>query len=453
MTRQELNQLSREELIEQIIALQADNEALRLKLEKGKKPPTNSNNSSQPPSHDHKRNLVADRPKRKHGPPAGHPKHERKLVAQPDHVVNLRPQECSCCRADLSGQSGELTDVNQITELPPAQAKVIEVRQYRVTCPECGQWEMLQPPEGMEMGRTFGARFEATVVYYRQEQHLSYKRTREALWNLHGAKISQGGINQIVQRAGKKIVEEAAAIHETVQQSAVINCDETGARLDGRNWWEWVFCTATAVLHIIKPSRGADVIHEMMGEHVAEVWGSDLWAAQLNAPTKQWQLCLSHQKRNLQAVIDRYPQSFWAQAMQALFRYAIHVYHQRDSLPPEQFRAKVARIERLCDLLLEREPTQTEAIRLRRRYRKHRSSLFVFLYRNDVDPTNNVSERALRASVVHRKVCGSFRSQWGATAYAAWASVIHTAALKKVSAFEAIRSLMGCPALPLPVSL
>jgi transposase len=282
---------------------------------------------------------------------------------------------------------------------------------------------------------------------------MSYKRTREALWNLHEAEISQGGINQIVRRAGQKIVEEAAAIHETVQQSAVINCDETGARLDGRNWWEWVFCTATAVLHRIKPSRGADVIQEMMGEHVAEVWGSDCWSAQLKAPAKEWQLCLSHQKRNLQAVIDRYPQSFWAQAMQALFRYAIHAHHQRDSLPPEHFRAKVARIERLCDLLLEREPTQTEAIRLRRRYRKHRSSLFVFLYRNDVDPTNNVSERALRASVVHRKVCGSFRSQWGATAYAAWASVIDTAALKKISAFEAIRSLMGCPALPLPVSL
>jgi hypothetical protein len=52
MTQDDLAQLSREELIQIILAqaeqlpqLIADYEALRLKLEKGKKPPTNSSNS------------------------------------------------------------------------------------------------------------------------------------------------------------------------------------------------------------------------------------------------------------------------------------------------------------------------------------------------------------------------------------------------------------------------
>ncbi len=76
MTQDDLAQLSREELIElilrqaeQLSQLKAEYEALRLKLEKGKKPPTNSSNSSQPPSRDHKRSLPSDRRKRKHGPP------------------------------------------------------------------------------------------------------------------------------------------------------------------------------------------------------------------------------------------------------------------------------------------------------------------------------------------------------------------------------------------------
>jgi len=49
---------------EQMAQLKADYEALLLKLEKGKKPPTNSSNSSQPPSRDHKRSLPSDRGKR-----------------------------------------------------------------------------------------------------------------------------------------------------------------------------------------------------------------------------------------------------------------------------------------------------------------------------------------------------------------------------------------------------
>ena len=57
------------------------------------------------------------------------------------------------------------------------------------------------------------------------------------------------------------------------------------------------------------------------------------------------------------------------------------------------------------------------------------AQLFVRLDRPDVPPTNNVSERALRPSVIHRKVTGGFRSTGGPDAYAALASVIDTAAL------------------------
>jgi len=71
------------------------------------------------------------------------------------------------------------------------------------------------------------------------------------------------------------------------------------------------------------------------------------------------------------------------------------------------------------------------------------------LYRTDVPPTNNVSEQALRSAVVHRKVTGGFRSQWGANAYAALASVIDTAALYDLNAFDAIQSLLGKPSLPI----
>jgi hypothetical protein len=96
MTGNDLAQLSRDELIELVLAQfeqitkqQAENEALKLKLEKGRKPPTNSGNSSQPPSRDQKTNLPKERKKHRHGPPRGHAKYERKFVANPDHVGRL----------------------------------------------------------------------------------------------------------------------------------------------------------------------------------------------------------------------------------------------------------------------------------------------------------------------------------------------------------------------------
>ena len=79
MTRIDLAQMSQDELIDLILAqaqqvakLQAEVEALRMKLDKGKKPPTNSGNSSQPPSKDQKSNVSDQRKRHKHGPPHGH---------------------------------------------------------------------------------------------------------------------------------------------------------------------------------------------------------------------------------------------------------------------------------------------------------------------------------------------------------------------------------------------
>ena len=457
MTHDDLARKSHEELIElilaqhaQLVVLQADYEALKLKLEKGKKPPTNSSNSSQPPSRDQKVNRPKDRKRHRHGPPVGHVKYERKFIAKPDHVVEVKSQVCEHCQSDLSAENGKLVDVNQITELPEAKAEVIEVRQYSTECPGCGREQVGEPPAGLEMGRSFGARMEGTVVYYRQEQHMSYVRTKSALRDLHGVEISEGGIDQIMQRAGQKALREAETIQADVRQSKVINSDETGCRLDSRNWWQWVFCTLNAVLHVIRDNRSEDVIREVMGDQQAEVWGSDCLTSQLKAPARERQLCLAHQIRNLQAVIDRSPPSFWAQAMQKLFRYAIYIHNQRDRLSAEAFQAKVECIERHCDWLIQQSLTDPDANRLQRRYQKYRQSLFVFLYRRDVHPTNNVSERALRPSVIHRKIIGCFRSTWGANAYAAFASVIATAALKGISSFDAIQNLFGTPSLPLP---
>ncbi|HEY5729825.1 MAG TPA: transposase, partial [Anaerolineales bacterium] len=82
------------------------------------------------------------------------------------------------------------------------------------------------------------------------------------------------------------------------------------------------------------------------------------------------------------------------------------------------------------------------------RYRTRRTSLFLFLQRTDVPAHNNACERALRPSVVHRKVMGSFRSEWGAHAYAALTTVLNTAKRNGENAFHTLIASLGTPVLP-----
>jgi hypothetical protein len=85
----------------------------------------------------------------------------------------------------------------------------------------------------------------------------------------------------------------------------------------------------------------------------------------------------------------------------------------------------------------------TEAARLQQRYRLHRDSLYVFLQREDVEPTNNSSERDLRPSVIHRKGIGGFRSAWGAEASAIRTSLLATARKQGENLLDAFRAIAG----------
>lgn len=277
---------------------------------------------------------------------------------------------------------------------------------------------------------------------------LSYERTQATLSDLFGLALSEGGQACILERAGAAAQVVADGLRDAIRQSALVQSDETEARVDGRNHWAWVFVSGTAVLHVIRPSRGVDGIAEVMGAAQAGTWVSDCWPAQLNAPANRFQLCLAHQIHNLQWLIERAPRSQWARELQALFREAINLGHRRAELSGAGFARRVIEIERRLDRLLGRPVTTPAAGALVKRYRKHRQHLLVFLDDPSVPADNNAAERALCPSVIHRKVTGGFRSTWGADAYTALASVINTAKQRDQSVFDTLVALMGQPVLP-----
>jgi transposase len=335
----------------------------------------------------------------------------------------------------------------QITELPEIKPVVIETRQYEVTCPCCGKVQRGRLPEGLETGRYFGPRLEATVTHLHHEHHIGFKRLLQICDEIFGLTLSPGGAVSIVERAGKAAQAEAETIAERVRQSKVIGSDETSARVQGENWWEWVFVGDNCEYHLIEPSRGTDVVETFMRQCEAEVWVCDCWKAQLNAPANRYQLCLAHQIRNLQGLIEKRPHLSWAREMQALLRKAIRLDNRREQMTDRGYQTQRETLEKQLERLLKRR-VRGVGKNLLDRYRKYRDALLVFLDRRDVPAQNNACERALRPSVIHRKVMGSFRSDWGAHAYAALLTVLNTAKRHGQSAFQKLVQLMGQPILP-----
>ena len=451
-SRAQLEQLSKDELIglverlfDELERVRSAVDQVRRDVERLKQPKATSRNSSQPPSRDQKTDTPPRRRKRRGARP-GHARMERAWVAEPTQVIVAHPAQCAC-GADLQAVAAESVERRQLTEIPLIEPIVIETHRHTVQCPACGRQQAGVLPSGLEPGRAFGPRLEAAVVYLQHQQHVSYERTVLILRELFAVDMSAGGLAAISARAGLAAEPQVAAIQAQIRQSAVVGSDETGARVEGHTQWEWVFRTDQAELHVIRPSRGADVIQAVMGVARVGTWVCDCWAPQLQAPAARFQLCLAHQIRNLQGLRERCPHLRWAQEMQALFREAIHLGKRRQRLSAAGYQRRVTELERSLRRLIDRPVQNRKARALVKRYRKHRDHLLVFLRDPMVPPHNNACERSLRPSVVHRKVIGSFRSTWGADAFAALASIAGTAKLRGQSVFQAFVELMGPPVL------
>lgn len=453
MTREELLCLSVTDLVELVLQLQAANEQLQAINEQFRariaeleaqlaRPRKTPGNSSVPPAKAYKPNRKppTDGP-RKRGPKEGHPGTTRP-PAEPDVKIEAKVERCDRCGHDLRSAEHRAVERRQVVEIPPVQPVVIEAEVYQVVCPGCGQNHTAQFPAAFTAPQAFGPRVQGLAAYFHEVHHLPYGRLETVLGEVLHLNIAAGSLVNLVRRTGKALEPQAEAIRLEVIQSAVIGSDETGARVEGRNQWQWVFRTPQASYYVIVPSRGAKVLTDVLGDARPEVWISDLWSAQQKAPAEQFQLCHAHQLRDLEYAKACGDTAF-APAMQELLRRSEELVRQRDALLPEEFARQKQAIYNECKELLGKDTAHPEGLKLQKRYRQHREKLFVFLERPDVPFDNNGSERDLRNSVIHRKVTGGFRSDWAPKAFATITTVVETAKKRGQSVFETLLTGIG----------
>ena len=411
------------------------------------RPPKTPDNSSKPPSQGQKPTrgqATGERPPRKSRPGVG-----RTLHPNPDRVVDVTLQHCPKCQAAFPHEQQSPQQVYERIELPPIKPDVTQVRRFGGRCACCGESVMAAAPAGLEPGPTFGRSIAALVVYLHYAHAIGMERLSRLMAEMFALSISEGSISKILQRAREPMLAAAATIQDTVLASPVVCSDETSVRVNGKPWWEWVFIGTRSVLHVIRPSRGKAVVQTLFGTIRPTVWVSDMLGSQ-RGHAAEWQVCLAHLLRDTVYAIECGDTAFSLPFKWLLLR-AIAISRRRPGLKDSTLAQYRADLDRRLTRLMDIEPIGTEGIKFRRRIARIRGYLFVFVTNRAVPPTNNVSERHLRPSVIFRKVTNGFRCEWGAETYAAFRSVVSTAKANGASVLEVLRTVLAAdhPELPL----
>lgn len=445
ITKSDLQKCSKDELIDLILLLIKKVENLEYKLSLRDK---DSNNSSRPPSSDNKPNKdlnLREKSGKPSGGQKGHPGFTRDLVNNPDKIIQHMPETCECCGKSLEKVIATIMSRRQVVDIPPIKAEVTEHQQLEKTCPSCGHKNIGRFPDGIRAPVQFGPYFQSLILYLSIRHHIPYNRVAEIIEELMGEKISERTIENILELANKRAGPIYELIKKRLKGSTCVGSDETGTRVNGVNFFLWVWQNMFYSFFAVDKRRSYKTVQKYFGEDFKGTLVHDCYGAQNKTKAKNHQLCHAHLLRDLKYCIQE-ENSLWAYEVT---RFLLNSQRIRPILWQKGFDKKLREktinaFEKRLEELLAREVVKTETIKLQKRIKKHKEKILFFMTTKDVPPDNNGSERAIRNAKIHKKISGGFRNELAAQRYAVLTSIIDTAKKQGLKMFDACQKLLSC---------
>jgi transposase len=465
---------SRDRQAQEITRLREENERLRQHVDEQAKQiddlkrqlalrQQNSTTTSKPPSSDGlagRQRIRGRRTKsrRRPGGQPGHPGHHRPLMptARLNAIVDLVPDACRQCARRLQARD-DVGDPrrHQVTELPPIEPHITEYRCHRRQCPACGTTTLAPLPD--ELASQFGPQLTALIAYLTVVCRLPRLVVQRLLEGALQIPISVGSTQKAWEEASTAVAAPYQELQDALPHQPVLNGDETGHRTNGAKRWLWTLVAPTFVFYTIATSRGADVLRDLLGAAFPGILGSDRLPAYLSYAAARRQFCWAHFTRNLlsaQELATTAAAKRFCRAALALQRQLFRLWHRFRGDPhvrgaplrrPELI-AKTLPIEKQFFALAERyvNAADGDVANLARALFVHHPHFFTFVHEEGVDPTNNVSERALRTAVQWRKIMFGNRSAEGELAVARLLTVTRTCQRQQLNVLAYLTAAIYC---------
>jgi len=268
---------------------------------------------------------------------------------------------------------------------------------------------------------------------------LPYRKTAELFRELFGLKFvpaSALGFDRKAATQGMPIYED---LGDKIRVSNVVHADETSWRSDGVGHSVRFAGNENLAFFHIDRHRSADVAQTLLGKDFAGTLVRDRYAA-YNGIGVAWQVCLAHILTNAKEIHAEHallPQTekdpatgpFCDRLRDLCTRLCEAGQKLQSAKLPWKEAAKIEKrsireLDQICKQTLRLKPSETLRTFLAGPQKK---SLFTFLRRPGVPPTNNHAEQSLRHLVIFRKICFGTRSDRRLQTHSILSSLVQTA--------------------------
>ena len=351
--------------------------------------------------------------------------------------VPVEETVCSDCGGALEHDRVDEVSVTDVPVAPKPEAKVFGVEVKR--CCGCGRrvrgsHAAVAPDQHGATAHRIGPVAKAMAHTLHYGMGVPVRKTPAILRELTGIRLTQGAITQdALRRAKGPVGAEYQRLRASVRQAPVVYTDDTGWKVRGEPAQLMVFDTNRETVYQVRPQHRNEEVRELVPADYAGTLvtdrGASYEAEELSGVDQQ--KCLAHILRNLkESAAEKSGAALaFSLGLTGLLKEGIALGKKREQYSPKRFSAQVDDLEaRVTHHLRPRRLQNPDNQRLLDGIggQHAKGRLLRFLSTPGVEPTNNRSERALRPAVIQRKVSQCSKTQSGANAFSAFASIIRT---------------------------
>ena len=376
---------------------------------------------------------VKEEPK-KSGQKEGHAGYSRNIPERIDEVKEHKLDRCLICGGVVS-DTQEIRE-RVVTDIPETKAKNTKHLIHRCYCKNC---DKIVEPEFYDAlpNSRFGLRLMILILILKLDCRIPSKKITSILDSVFGVKISDGEIYNILRQLSEAFGDYYEELVRKIKEALAKHIDETSWRINGKNYWLWIFINKEIALYVVRKKRSSKVPIEILGNQEGKTIIDDRFSAYnelAKASGCEQQICWAHLLRNSKDLAKHYKEAKYIhKRMKYIYKKA------KDGEKKEN-------LLRWMDLIASRSYRSSEVYKFVKSVcRYHRENLFRFVDNPEIESTNNMAERGLRHAVVIRKISYGSRSEDGAETTAKLLSVLQTVKLQTKNPYEGILNLLQKP--------